>query len=60
MKLGATPIKGDFVTEIPRFCDIIHIRCRYARQRVDNMPVCPRLVILVTGRRTAVRPLASR
>ena len=29
-------IKGDFVTEIPRFCDIFHIRCRRARQRGES------------------------
>lgn len=32
----ASPIKGDFVTEIPRFCDIFHIRCRRVRQQVDS------------------------
>ena len=51
--LRSSPIKGDFVTEIPPFCDIIHICCRSARQHVDSLADCPLFVTELTPRRTS-------
>jgi hypothetical protein len=53
-------IKGDFVTEISRFCDIFHICCRRARQHVDNVPVLSAIGDSSHWPITAISPLADQ